>query len=91
MYINFVKLEWDEQKREATFMARGLDFAEVALIDWETAITLEDTRQPYPETRFITLAPIRGRLCVVAWCYRNDVLRVISLRKANAREVKLYG
>lgn len=86
-----MKLEWDEQKRAATLEDRGLDFADVALIDWDAALTLEDTRQPYPETRFITIAPIRGRLCVVAWCYRNDALRVISLRKANAREVKAYG
>jgi len=60
-------------------------------LDWDTALTVEDTRQPYPETRFITFAPIKNRLCVIAWCYRNDALRVISMRKANAREVKRYG
>ena len=54
-----MKLEWDEQKRAATLKDRGLDFADVALIDWDAALTLEDTRQPYPETRFITIAPIR--------------------------------
>lgn len=68
-----------------------MDFADVALLDWGKAITLEDVHQPYPETRFITYGEIKGRLCVIAWCYRNDVLRVISLRKANAREVRKYG
>ena len=38
----------------------------------------------------MTFAPIRRRLCVVAWCYRNSALRVISMRKANAREIKRY-
>lgn len=89
--MNSMKLEWDEAKREATLTNRGLDFADVALIDWDTALTLEDTRQPYPEPRFITVAAIRGRLCVVAWCYRNEALRVISMRKANTREVTRYG
>ncbi|PTR15401.1 hypothetical protein C8J28_114122 [Cereibacter azotoformans] len=86
-----IELEWDEDKRQATLADRGLDFADVALIDWDAALTLEDTRRPYPETRYITVAPIRDRLCVVAWCWRGDVLRVISLRKANAREERKYG
>lgn len=86
-----MKIEWDDAKRNQTLEGRGLDFADVALIEWETALTIEDTRQSYPEPRFITLAPIKGRLCVIAWCYRNDALRVISMRKANAREVKRYG
>lgn len=91
MYINGMKIEWDNAKRDRTLKERGLDFAEVALIDWDNALTLEDSRQSYPETRFITYAPIRNRMCVVAWCYRNDALRVISLRKANAREERKYG
>jgi uncharacterized DUF497 family protein len=83
-------LGWDLVKRDKTLAERGLDFADVALIDWDTALTLEDDRQTYPEPRFITVAPIRHRLCVVAWCYRNGALRVISMRKANAREIKRY-
>ena len=47
-------------------------------------------RTDYGEARFVSLVPIHGRLCVVAWCMRGDTLRVISLRKANQREVKLY-
>ncbi len=85
-----MKLDWDEAKRQRTLAERGLDFADVASIEWEKAITLEDIRQPYPETRFITYAPIRDRLCVIAWCYRDAALRVISMRKANAREMRKY-
>lgn len=85
-----MKLEWDEEKRSRTVQERGLDFADVALIDWDQALTQEDARQAYPETRFVTFAPIGNCLCVVAWCYRGEVMRVISLRKANARERKRY-
>lgn len=83
-------LEWDEAKRARTLRERGLDFADVAKVDWEQAVTLEDTRQQHEETRYVTVAPILGRLCVVAWCYRGEAMRVISMRKANAREVKRY-
>ena len=77
-------IEWDDDKRNETLRERGLDFAEIATVD------MEDMRQPYPETRYVTYAPIHGRMCVFAWCYRGGNIRVMSLRKANDREVRKY-
>lgn len=88
--MNAMDLEWDERKREATLRERGLDFDSVAQADWDAALTVEDDRAVYGETRFVSLVPIQERLCVVAWCVRGDRLRVISLRKANNRERKRY-
>ncbi|OWJ77998.1 BrnT family toxin [Haematobacter missouriensis] len=85
-----MELDWDEDKRQRTLRERGLDFAEVASAEWDDALTAEDTREDYGERRFVSLVPIRDRLCVVAWCIRGATLRVISLRKANARERKRY-
>ncbi|WP_372574738.1 BrnT family toxin [Ruegeria jejuensis] len=70
---------------------RGLDFADVAHAVWSQALTIEDTRSDYAEPRFVTIAPIHERICVFAWCWRGQNMRIISLRKANAREVKRYG
>ncbi|MDY3330651.1 MAG: BrnT family toxin [Pelistega sp.] len=36
------------------------------------------------------MGKIRGRLYVLVYTLRNEVMRVISLRKANKREVKRY-
>ena len=83
-------IEWDNAKRNQTLKERGLDFADVEFLNWETALTAEDTRADYTETRFVTIAQINNRLCVVVWTSRNGNLRVISLRKANAREEKRY-
>ncbi|WP_420024751.1 BrnT family toxin (plasmid) [Cereibacter azotoformans] len=83
-------LEWDEDKRARTLAERGLDFADVALLDWDAALTAEDRRETYAEPRFVTVGPIRGRLCVMAWCWRGTNMRIISLRKANAREEKRH-
>ena len=88
MYAKPVKLEWDNKKRDRT--ERGLDFADVASVEWELAFTREDDRADYSEVRFVTIAPIGGRLCVFVWCERGDALRVISLRKANDREKSKY-
>ena len=81
-----MRIEWDEEKRQTTLRERGLDFADVARVDWDRALTLEDLRRPYGEVRYITYAQIAERLCVIAWCWRGETLRVISLRRANARE-----
>jgi uncharacterized protein len=84
-------IEWDDAKRNRTLSERGLDFADVASVDWSAALTLEDKRTDYPETRYVTVAPLGGRLCVFAWCWRGRNLRVISLRKANKREQQRYA
>ncbi|HHW34424.1 MAG TPA: BrnT family toxin [Paracoccus solventivorans] len=84
-------LDWDPKKRDDTLKERGLDFAIVAEADWDDALTVEDSRTDYGEARFVSLVPIHERLYVVAWCMRGDKLRVISLRKANARERKIHG
>ena len=84
-------MEWDEGKRQKTLIERGLDFADIALVDWDDAITLEDIRHQYGETRYITFAQIHNGLCVIAGCYRGENIRVISLRKANDREIVRYG
>lgn len=83
-------LEWDERKRAETLQARGLDFADVALLNWDRSMTVEDLRQDYGERRYVTLGPIKDRLCVIAWCWRGEAMRIISLRKANAREERKY-
>ncbi len=86
-----MELDWDEPKRISTLQERGLDFASVAEADWDNALTVEDSRSDYGETRFVSLVSIHERLCVIAWCMRGNKLRVISLRKANAKERKIHG
>lgn len=44
----------------------------------------------YGELRMIALAPGTGILYYVAFVDRGDARRIISLRKANRREVKHY-
>jgi uncharacterized DUF497 family protein len=69
---------------------RGLPFERVADLDWDRAVAFEDGRFDYGETRMIALAPLKGRLHVVCYTQRDDVRWIISFRKANVREVKIY-
>ena len=50
----------------------------------------EDTRRDYREERRITIGKIEGRLFVVAYTSRGEVIRLISARKANEREQRQY-
>ncbi|WP_299881318.1 BrnT family toxin [uncultured Sulfitobacter sp.] len=85
-----MKIEWDEDKRQRTLRERGLDFADVGLVDWEGAIFIPDTRRDYGERRETMMGILKGRLIVVAFTMREDAVRVISMRKANSRERKVY-
>ena len=82
--------EWDEPKRRSTLAARGVDFADMGRFDWSNATTAEDDRAHYGETRFVSVGRIDGRLHVCAWTLRRENIRIISLRKANAREKENY-
>lgn len=54
-------------------------------------ISVADNRFDYGETRQIAFGFINDRLFVCVYADRDDERRVISLRKANTREVKRYG
>jgi uncharacterized DUF497 family protein len=53
--------------------------------------TFEDMRKGYGETRFITWALMDSRLVVIVWTPRGAARRIISLRKANEREIHTFN
>ena len=54
-------------------------------------LTVEDDRQSYGERRYISIGLLDGRMVVLVWTDRAQTRRVISMRKANEREQKIYG
>lgn len=85
-----MKLEYDEQKSEKNRIERGLPFSMVADFEFDAAFIREDLRYEYVETRYRALGRIGNRLYALVFCLRNEAVRVISFRKANVREIKLY-
>lgn len=86
-----MQLSFNLAKNERNVQERGLDFNEVSELDWTTALIDEDTRADYGERRFRAIGYIAERLYVTIFTPRDGTLHVISLRKANPREVKLYA
>ena len=85
-----MKIEFDPVKSEKNARERGLTFDLVAQFDWETCLTREDTRFPYPELRRVSYGFIGKRLHVICHTPIKDGIRVISFRKANEKEVRNY-
>jgi uncharacterized protein len=82
---------WDERKRASNLKKHGVDFAIVQHFDFETAFVLRDDRKNYGEERYRAYGAIKGRLYALVFTRRDDQVRVISLRKSNAREIRTYA
>ena len=86
-----MEYEWDEAKRQANIEKHLIDFSAALHFEWEDATIFEDTRKNYQERRFVAYGYIHQRLVAMVYTMRGDTVRIISLRKANQREVKRYG
>ncbi|TXS96214.1 BrnT family toxin [Parahaliea maris] len=85
-----MKYEWDRKKAERNLEVHGVSFEYVEKFEWDSVLEWEDRRENYQETRMISFAPIEDRLYCLVYTMRGEVCRVISLRKANSREVDHY-
>lgn len=82
--------ELDEQKRAANLAKHGVDFSDVAHFDWDTAL-VELDRDAVGEMRFIALGMIYGAVHVLVFTHAgDDVIRVISLRRAVPKEGRRF-
>jgi uncharacterized protein len=82
--------ERDEEKRQGNLVKHGVDFLDMtALFDGPTLEDIDD-RYNYGETRINCTGEIQGRVFVVTITWRGADRRIISARKANAREQRKY-
>ena len=80
--------DWDEVKRLRNLAKHGVDFASVEFFEWDIALVQANIRAPEP--RLAAMAPLAGRLHVLVFSIETRSIRVISLRKANNREIDRY-
>lgn len=85
------RIGFDFAKNATNIASRGLSFELVELMEWTTALMVEDTRKAYGERRFQVLGFIGERLHALVFTPCEGKVHVISLRKANSREVKRYA
>jgi uncharacterized protein len=86
-----MNIAFDPKKDAINQIAHGISLELAAQLDWDTLQSKPDTRRDYGELRNIGYAIMDSRLYCVVYVDRDDVRRVISLRKANDREVTKYA
>lgn len=83
--------EWDQAKNASNVAKHGLDFADAEQVLTGPCVSFIDNRFDYGEKRLITLGVLEQRVVVIAHAPRgDDITRIISMRKANRREKKIY-
>lgn len=86
-----MRITFDPAKDGSNQAKHGLSLALAAKLEWDALLCRPDVRRDYGELREIGYAPIGQRLYCVVFVQRHDEMRVISLRKANRREVFDYA
>ena len=86
-----MQITFDEAKDAQNKSKHGLSLFEAEKLEWDDALIWQDTRRDYGEARMIALCAIGERLYCVVYVDRKDARRIISLRKANYREVMDYA
>ena len=77
--------ESDPKKLAENVAKHQVWFAEAADFEWDSAMIIIDSRRRYAEPRFQATGVIGARLYVLIFCFRETKIRLISLRRANAR------
>lgn len=86
-----MKISFDPTKDELTRETRGFSLALGAEVIRNQAALIVDDRRDYGEERLVSFGYIGKRLYVCVYTVRGDALHIISVRKANEREIRKHG
>ena len=84
--------EWDPDKDQANQRKHGLSFSEAAELfrDDNDYLEIYDEEHSEEEDRFLAIGPIRAGVAVVVYTERSDdVIRLVSARRATKNEIRL--
>lgn len=84
-----MEIEFDSDKNQRNIEIRGIDFSIAVDFDFDNALEVDQVVSG--ELRHFALGFIGNRLHALVYTMRGETIRVISLRKANKREARLYG
>jgi len=84
-----VEITYDPAKNERNIRERALSFDRAIDFDFETALIADYSRNG--EKRRVAVGYLDKRLHLLCYIPSRDGIRVISFRKTNKREAKLYG
>jgi uncharacterized protein len=81
--------EFDEAKSQSNKAKHGIDFVEAQIL-WLDPDLIEVPAITTDEPRFLVIGRILDRHWSAVITYRDENIRLISVRRSRAEEVKLY-
>jgi uncharacterized DUF497 family protein len=94
VHMTLLQFQWEPRKASANFKKHGVSFEEAKSVFYdERAKLISDPDHSENEDRFILLGVSHSlRVILVCHCYRSEgnVIRIISARKASAKESTAY-
>jgi uncharacterized DUF497 family protein len=84
-----IKFEFDEEKSQSNVLKHGIDFLEAQKL-WEDTALLEIPAKVKGEPRSIVIGIIDGKHWSGVITYRDENVRIISVRRSRKEEVSLY-
>ena len=84
------EFEWDPEKESLNIRKHVVPLTTASLI-WNGALyERPDNHRDYGESRFVAFGTAEGRVLAVVYTPRGEARRIISARRANAREKACY-
>lgn len=84
-----MQFEYDPAKSEANLDKHGIDFDEAQAL-WDDSELMEFPLEFKGEDRFGVMARHGGSVWVAVCTMRGESIRIISVRRATAKEVSFY-
>ncbi len=87
-----MEFEWDPDKSDINLSKHGVSFSEASTVFGDPlSLTNYDPDHSDDEDRYITMGESsNGQLLIVSHTDRDDLIRIISARRATRRERKAY-
>jgi len=88
--LRLMEYEWGEEKYARNVAKHGLEFDVLEDFKWGDAVTIDRSRHADGEKRFAAIGLLYGKIHTVIFTWRGGRMRIISLRRANKGEEKIY-
>ena len=82
--------EWNAKKNQANIEKHGIDFEFAKEIFAGIRLSKRDNRKDYGEDRFLALGLFDQFVLLAVYTQRDQKIRLISVRRANAQERRIY-
>ena len=84
-----LSFEFDSRKSNSNLKKHGIDFVEAQLL-WLDPNLLEIPAKTIDESRYLMVGKILDKHWSAVITYRNEYIRIISVRRARDEEIEIY-